>query len=106
MNTNKITLAEKVERIIRGGNYTSDWGAWAEEPFTAESAARGGICKYENGGFLDKKSFFANNEAIIEAAYSLADGDPNADDCPFSMGEIVDAVIEKINEEREERENG
>lgn len=94
--TNKMTLADGIEKIVRGANYVGDWGIWADEPFTAESEARQGQTQFDNGGLLDDKSFFASNEQIIDAAHSWCDGDPNASDCPFGIGEIVDAVIDEI----------
>jgi len=92
----KMTLADEIEKIVRGANYVSDFGVWADEPFTAGSEARQGQGQFENGGLLDEKSFFATNEQIIDMAHSWCDGDPNAKDCPFGIGEIVDAVIDEI----------
>ena len=92
----KMTLADEIEKIVRGANYVSDFGVWANEPFTAESEARQGQGQFENGGLLDEKSFFATNEQIIDAAHSWCDGDPNAEDCQFGMDEIVSEVIDFI----------
>ena len=92
----KMTLSQEIEKIVRGANYVSDWGIWADEPFTAESEARQGQTQFDNGGEVDEKSFFATNEQIIDAAHSWCDGDPNAKDCPFGIDEIVSEVIDEI----------
>ena len=95
MNT-KTTLADEIEKIVRGGNYVSDWGIWADAPFSPESEARQGQDQFENGGVLDEKSFFASNEQIIDAAHDWCDGDPNDPECPFGMDEIISEVIAKF----------
>ena len=101
MNTE--TLASEIEKVVRGGNYVSDWAIYADEPFAAESEARQGQTQFDNGGLLDEKSFVATNEQIIDMAHEYCDGDPNAKDCPFGIDEIIEAIIEEINDEIKRR---
>jgi len=88
------TLIERLEKIIKGGIYDSGWGVWAITPFTPQSSARSGLLYYENGGLLDDKKYFANNEEIINAAYDYCGGNPMKSH--FDTKEIAEAVFEKI----------
>jgi len=88
------TLIERLEKIIKGGIYDAAWGVWATTPFTPQSSARSGLLYYENGGLLDDKKYFANNEEIINAAYDYCGGNPN--NSHFDIDEIANAVFEKI----------
>ena len=103
------------DRLMNLASIESDWGIWADAPFTEESDSRVGQIQFENGGLLDDKEFVglldAFNFEVCEisigwsevrdgAAYGVdsvvISGDPH-----ISAENLRSMIEENINEDAE-----
>ena len=68
-----MNLVEAITRIQNDPN----WGIWADTPFTPYSEARYGQRRFEQGGVLDDKSFFASGTEVNDYVGRFCDWDDN-----------------------------
>ena len=101
------------DRLMKLSSVDSQWGIWADAPFTAESESRVGQIQFENGGLLDDKEFvgrldifnfdvceirLAWSEIRDGAAYGIdaiaLSGDPH-----ISGQNLIDMIEEEIEDD-------
>ncbi|MCY3744496.1 MAG: hypothetical protein OXH00_26060 [Candidatus Poribacteria bacterium] len=101
------------DRLMNLSSIESQWGIWADAPFTADSDSRVGQTQFENGGLLDDKEFVGTldsfNFEVCEislgwseirdgAAYGIdsviISGDPH-----ISAENLVDMIESNIDED-------
>ena len=92
-------MRKLIDLLTDSLEYSSSWAVYAQKingKFVPESPARFGQTLFENGGVLDEKEFFADNEQIIDRAL---DWDENySDNDEDERIETMEEVISMINE--------
>jgi hypothetical protein len=81
-------------------DYSSQWGIYAERrdgKFQADSPARYGQRQFENGGLLDEKEYFLNNESATDHMSAYLEGVDEPED--WQLREAAQELIAHINEQ-------
>ena len=86
------------DRLMQLSSIESNWGIWAEAPFSENSDSRVGQIQFENGGLLDDKQPVGTLESLtreIEGQIDDEDGD-----LEYQREVAVETLIGELEEER------
>lgn len=85
--------------------YDSNWGVWAEFPFTPESKARYGRFQFVNGGINDDMRCFHDGESIGNYISNYVGDEseyPGNEDLMWAYEEAAEDLIQIVSEYFEE----
>ena len=91
------------DRLANLSTPETQWGIWADAPFTADSESRIGQTQFENGGLLDEKEFVGTLYSLslqIEEQIDEADGDME-----YQREIAVETLLDELEAERLEAEH-
>ena len=94
-----MRLQQRLENLSTS---ETQWGIWADAPFTADSESRIGQTQFENGGLLDSKVFVGTLYSLslqIEEQIDEADGDME-----YQRKVAVEKLLDELEAERLEAE--